>query len=113
MVRRMLTAVAALMLAAQAQVPAEQAPLARCLAGFLAAQQQAGAAPDEVVNALATACPAEERAHREAFVAAAAARGVRQVPADSEAHRQALALRNAYRDAYLGAQTTCARADRR
>lgn len=113
MVTRMPIALAALLLAVQPQVPAEQAPLAQCLSGFVAAQQQAGVDVADFTNALATACYQEERAYRDAYLAAAAARGARQVPADSEAYASVLNLRNFYRDSYLAAQTTCARPARR
>lgn len=110
----MLTAaLAALLLAAQPAVPPEQVALDQCLSGFVAAQQEAGTAVADAVNALATACYVEERAYRAAYLAAAAARGVRQLPADSEAHLQVLNLRSRYRDAFLATQGRCARNGRR
>ena len=106
-----LTAFASLLLSVQAPVapvPPDRVALAQCLTQFVGAQQQAGTEVADLINALATACYAEERAYRAAYVAAAGSRGTRFLDADSEAYRGALALRTAARDAYLAAQPTCA-----
>lgn len=108
-----IAAVAAFLVSAQPPAPAGQEALASCLAGFVAAQQQAGTAVADVVSALATVCHAQERAYREAYFAAAAARGIRFVAADGEAYRSVLTLRTFYRDAYLAARPACAAPRRR
>jgi hypothetical protein len=116
MTASMLTALASLLLSAQAPVPPVppgQAALAQCLGQFVAAEQQAGGPVADSLNALASACHQEERAYRTAYVAAATGRSMPFLDADSEAYRLALDLRIAHRTALITAATGCRRSVRR
>ena len=110
MVALMLTAaLASLLLGAQPPAAPDQAELAACFDRFVAAEQRAGAPVLELTNAQATACHDEERRFRAAAAARAADQGTSYLAAEGAAYEQAQALRIRARDAFLAAQTTCAR----